>query len=497
MIKKIASLTLFALFATSSLALGARKNIVLVVVDDMSQDTGAYGNPVIQTPHLDALAKEATLFGHAFATTASCSASRSVILTGLHNHANGQYGHQHNFHGFESWLKVRGLPILLEECGYRTAKIGKLHVAPQEVYRFQLYLKGNARHPVRMAENCAQFITSEDERPFFLYYATSDPHRGGGTDVTSPHRPNLFGNLPKGKARPGLKRVDYEPAEVIVPPFLPDTPETRGELAHYYTSISRIDQGVGRLIEILKQSGKWEDTLFVFTADHGMAFAGAKTTVYEPGLRVPFIVRHPYLEERPARNRAMISHIDITPTLLDFAGGYDAKKGFTKHPDSRPPGRKRPGDNWGPKKYDRFHGRSILPILKEADPKGWDEISASHTFHEIQMYYPMRVLRDRRYKLIWNVAHNQPYPFASDLWAASSWRAQWKKGAEAPYGVKTVGEYIHRPQFELYHVASDPEESRNLAGAADHAAVLAAMKDRLREIQRATGDPWVMKWDYE
>ena len=104
-------------------------------------------------------------------------------------------------------------------------------------------------------------------------------------DESSPYRPDLFGNLPNGKARPGLKRIDYAPEEVIVPPFLSDTPETRAELVHYYTSISRIDQGVGRLIEILKESGRWEDTLFVFTADHGMAFAGAKTTVYEPGLR--------------------------------------------------------------------------------------------------------------------------------------------------------------------------------------------------------------------
>ncbi len=420
-------LTLFTTWALAASVSAAPKNIVFFVVDDMSPDTGAYGNPVIETPALDALAKDSTLFSHAFATTASCSASRSVILTGLHNHANGQYGHQHDFHGFESWAKVRGLPILLEESGYRTAQIGKLHVAPQEVYRFQTYLPGQARHPVSMADNCREFIAAEDERPFFLYFATSDPHRGGGTDKTSPYRPDLFGNLPQGKARPGLKRVNYDPAEVIVPPFLSDTPETRAELSHYYTSISRIDQGVGRLIELLKKAGKWEETLFVFTADHGMAFSGAKTTVYEPGLRVPFIVRNPYLDQRPAWNHAMVSFVDIAPTLLDFAGGYDAVKGFSKHPDSRRLGRPRPGDNRGPKAYDRFHGRSFLPILGQTEPEGWDEIGASHTFHEIQMYYPMRVLRDRQFKLIWNVAYKQPYPFASDLWAATSWQAQWKK----------------------------------------------------------------------
>ena len=492
---RILTLVLFA--ATLTLSAATPKNIVFFVVDDMSPDTGAYGNPVIKTPHLDALSKDATLFSHAFATTASCSASRSVILTGLHNHANGQYGHQHDFHGFESWLKVRGLPVLLEECGYRTAQIGKLHVAPQEVYRFQTYLKGNPRHPVDMAENCVDFVSSDDERPFFLYFATSDPHRGGGVDNQSPYKPDLFGNLPNGKARAGIERVNYPPGDVIVPPFLSDTPETRAELSHYYTSISRIDQGVGKLIQAIKDAGKWEKTLFIFTADHGMAFAGAKTTVYEPGLRVPFIVRQPYLEKRPAWNHAMISHIDITPTLLDFAGGYDAEKRYSIHPDSRSLGRVRPGDNRGPKAYDRFHGRSILPILAETEPKGWDEIGASHTFHEIQMYYPMRVLRDRRYKLIWNVAHGQPYPFASDLWAATSWQAQWKKGANAPYGTKSVDQYVNRPQFELYRVATDPTESVNLAEDPDHASILEDMKVRLKKFQLDTGDPWALKWKYE
>lgn len=480
-----------------TVSFGAPKNIVFFVVDDMSPDTGAYGNPVIQTPNLDALADDATLFSHAFATTASCSASRSVILTGLHNHANGQYGHQHDFHGFESWLKVRGLPILLEESGYRTAQIGKLHVAPQEVYRFQNYLPGSTRHPVTMAENCKAFIESDDERPFFLYFATSDPHRGGGIDKTSPYTPDLFGNLPEGKVREGLKRVAYAPEDVIVPPFLSDTPETRAELVHYYTSISRIDQGVGRLIDILKESGRWDDTLFVFTADHGMAFAGAKTTVYEPGLRVPFIVRQPYLKERPSWNHAMVSFVDIAPTLLDFAGGYDPVQRFSRHPDSRELGKLRPGDNRGPKRYDRFHGRSFLPILSELEPEGWDEIGASHTFHEIQMYYPMRVLRDRQYKLIWNVAYKQPYPFASDLWAASSWQAQWKKGPDAPYGNKTVTQYVQRPQFELYRVATDATESLNLADDPAHAAILEDMKKRLRAFQIVTGDPWALKWRYE
>ncbi|MGI9244753.1 MAG: sulfatase-like hydrolase/transferase, partial [Verrucomicrobiales bacterium] len=168
-----------------SQAWAAKRNIILFVTDDQSPDTGAYGNPVIKTPHLDALAADGTLFTHAFATTASCSASRSVILSGLHNHANGQYGHQHDFHKFASWENVQSLPVLLARHGYRTAQIGKYHVAPEATYHFETYLKGNARNAPQMAEQCKELIGSEDERPFFLYFATSDPHRGGGVDKTS------------------------------------------------------------------------------------------------------------------------------------------------------------------------------------------------------------------------------------------------------------------------------------------------------------------------
>jgi N-sulfoglucosamine sulfohydrolase len=283
-----------------------------------------------------------------------------------------------------------------------------------------------------------------------------------------------------------VKEIFYDPAKVTVPPFLPDTPETRAELAQYYQSTSRVDQGLGRLIEILKKTGKWENSLLLFTSDHGMAFAGGKTTVYEGGLRVPFVVRNPYQKERGNTNNAMISFVDIVPTLLDFAGGYDPKNRAAK-PELA-------SLKKGP--Y-TFHGRSFLPILTGKNPEGWDVVNASHTFHEIQMYYPMRVVRDRKYKLIWNIAHPLPYPFASDLWAAPSWQAQWKKGQSAPYGKKTVREYIHRSQFELFDISADPNEAVNLAADKKYAPILEEYKAKLKKFQSSTQDPWIMKWKYE
>ena len=470
------------------------RNVVLIVADDHGQDLGAYGNPIIQTPHLDTLAAEGVLFTQAFATTASCSASRSVLLTGLHNHRTGQYGHMHDYAHFQSFEHLKSLPVLLAEAGYRTAIVGKYHVAPTPVYQFEQVLPGNQRNPVEMADNARDFIQANRDHPFFLYFATSDPHRGGGlmagdTDAVvedTRYQPNSFGNRPEGY--PGITPVIYDPAEVIVPAFLPDTPTTRAELAQYYQSVSRIDQGVGRLVEMLKQAGVYEETLLIYLSDHGMAFPGAKTTVYEPGLRSPLIVRAPRAARRGLVNTAMVSWVDITPTILDFAGIEPPT--YEQHIRLEGLRRQLPEQH-------RLHGRSFLSILAEETPEGWDAIYASHTFHEIQMYYPMRVVRDRQYKLIWNIAHGLPFPFASDLWAASTWQHIYQQGLDALYGPRTVRDYIHRPAFELYDLEQDPDETHNLAEDPAYATVLATYQDKLRAFQRRTSDPWLLKWEYE
>ena len=500
------SLLTVVLILSANAIQASERNIIFFVTDDESPTLGCYGDPTARTPHVDALAADGTMFLNAFATTASCSASRSVIMSGLHNHKNGQYGHQHHFHKFSSFDNVisLSLPRVLANAGYRTAQIGKYHVAPEEVYRFEEYIKGDTRNAPKMAEQARAFITNkEDERPFFLYFATSDPHRGGGKDKTSQQKlkPDLFGNKPRKGSHAGVEEVFFDPAKVTIPPFLPDTIETREELANYYQSCARIDQGLGRLIEILKEADLFDKTMIVFTSDHGMAFSGGKTTVYEGGLKVPFVVRNPYQKKRGVKSTAMISHIDIAPSLLDFAGGLNAKtNGPSKLTNANAYWKKegrRLKDNRGKKKFQSYHGKSWIPILGDADATHWETVFASHTFHEIQMYYPMRVVRDRKYKLIWNIAHQLPYPFASDLWAASSWQAQYIKGKDAPYGQKTVGEYINRARFELYDISADPNETKNLADDPEYYTVLRDYQNKLKQMQKQLEDPWIMKWDYE
>ncbi len=463
-------------------------NLLLIVSDDHgTDDAGCYGNTLIHTPNLDYLASEGILFTNAFCTSASCSASRSVILTGLYNHANGQYGHQHSYHHFRTFDFVRSLPVLLSEAGYRTARVGKYHVGPERVYLFDEVFNASSRDPVAMSQACEPFIAEYSAKPFFLYFCTSDPHRGGGKATELDHRPDRFGNKPRGEE--GSGEQVFDPDEVMVPYYLPDIPETRAELAQYYQSVSRVDHGLGVLFELLKENGKWDNTVIIYISDNGIAFPGAKTNLYEPGMNLPCIVRDPAIQKKGQVNEVLVNWADITPTLLDYAGALpddNTIPGFDKaaFPES--------WVQWS----NRFHGRSFKNILDEEDPEGRDVTYASHTFHEITMYYPMRVVRGRDYKLIWNIAHGLPYPHASDLFESATWQGVLERDLKY-YAGRTVVAYTHRPEFELYDLKEDPGETVNLAGDPDYSRVLETMKQKLRTFQERTSDPWIIKWEHE
>jgi N-sulfoglucosamine sulfohydrolase len=446
----------------------SKKNVLLYVVDDQgTDDAGCYGNPAIKTPGLDHLADSGTRFTHSFCTTASCAASRSVILSGLYSHSNGMYGHSHACHHFSSFDNFKSLPNQLGEAGYRTLSAGKYHVAPEPVYHFDNYIDLSA--PVDMAEQSRELISEKSNRPFFLYFCTTEPHRPFKRENTDP----------------------IAPEDVIVPPYLPDTPECRAELAEYYMSVQRADSGLVRLIDILKASGHWDDTLIIYISDNGIAFPGAKTTLYEPGMRLPCVVRDPYADKQGTVTDAMITWADITPTILDFAG-LPHETNF--HDDVPIPDKMEFNDTIPANEI--LHGRSFLPVLKNDTSEGWDEIYASHTFHEIYMYYPMRVARERRFKLIWNIAHQLDYPFASDLHASRTWQGILKNG-EKIYGKREIEAYLHRQQFELYDLEKDPHEIENCADKREYADILERLKTKLKQFQIRTDDRWIMKWEYE
>ncbi len=445
-------------------------NIVLIVSDDHGREaTGCYGNPVIKTPHMDALAAGGTRFTQAFCTTPSCAASRSCILTGQQNHTNGTYGHTHGLHHFAAFDDVVSLPRLLNESGYRTANIGKTHFAPESVYPFQAKLDADKRYgrdDIAMAKACREYI--EADGPFFLYWCSFNPHRSGNT-TDHPFKPDAFGN--PGESFPGDAEQTYDESEVVVPPWLPDTPHTRAELVQYYQSISRLDRGIGQLMEELKRAGKFDNTVIIYISDNGAAFPGSKTTLYEPGMQLPCLVRAPEQAKRGVACNGLVAWYDITPTILDFAGVPEKAKGM--------------------------FGQSFRRILEETDPADWrEEIFAAHTFHEITNYYPMRAIRTPRYKFIWNVAHPLTFSFASDLWTSATWQP-FRENAPEHYGRRTVEDYLHRPAFELYDLENDPDELQNLAADPGHRALVESFCEKINNYQRETRDPWLHKWEYE
>jgi N-sulfoglucosamine sulfohydrolase len=433
----------------------ARRNAVLIVADDLGMEVGCYGNKVIQTPHIDALAKNGTRFTYGFATVSSCSPSRACLYSGLFTHTSGQYGLAHAAHHFRSQENLQSLPRVLKAAGYRCGIVGKNHVAPPEAFPFD-EIAANTRNVSLIAKKTKEYIAESGDKPFCVIVGFGDPHRAG----------KGFANDQK---YPDVKEVQYDPKDIPVPFFLPDHADTRKDLAEYYQSVSRLDQGVGFVLDALKETKHADDTLVIFLSDNGIPFPGAKTTLYDPGLNLPLIVASPAQKQRGVVNQAMASYVDVMPTILDWMQ--------VKAPAGLP-------------------GRSLLPILEQEKPEGWDVVYGSHQCHEVTMYYPMRMIRTRTHKLILNLAHPLEYPAAADLYESPTWQGVLKR-SDKTLGERTMEAYLHRPHEELYDLAKDPHESKNVAGDPKYADVLKDLRARLKEWQVKTKDPWVVKYTHE
>jgi N-sulfoglucosamine sulfohydrolase len=440
-----------------------RRNVLLIVADDHGYDLGCAGGTV-RTPVLDALAREGVLFTDAYASVSSCSSSRATLYTGLYSHTNGMYGLAHDVHNFSLLDDVKTLPWMLKQAGYATALVGKLHVKPEALLAYDAWLEPErplVRDVAAMGHAAGRWMRAQGDKPFFLTVAYSDPHRAGDT--------SNFGNT---REWPEVKRERYAPGDVVVPAHLPDLPAVRADLAEYYEAVSRMDAGVGILLRELEKSGHAGDTLVIYLSDNGRPFPGAKDNLYGEGIHLPLIVRAPGAPKRDTRNRAglnraMVSWIDITPTILDWTGVA------------------LPSDY----RYLPLPGRSILPILGAAHPQGWDEVFATHSFHEIDQYYPTRSLRTRKYSYFRNLRPELEVPIAGDVALSPTWKAITTTPG-ARLGKRTLDAFHHRPAEELYDLAADPDEVVNLAGNAKYDAVLADLRLRLDRWRTATHDPW-------
>ena len=448
----------------------AHKNVLLMIADDLGRQVGCFGDPLIQTPHLDRLASLGCKFTRAFASTASCSGSRTTIYTGLHTHQNGMYGLHNGRNHFQTYDTIETAPKLMKDHGYITGIVGKVHVGPSAVYPWDVREESGSRDVAHMADRCDEFLqrAASEKRPFFLTAAFIDPHRDRTRDG--------FGNKDEFDHR--VKVTKYDPKDVPVPSFLNDSPGTRQELATYYESISRMDQGVGMILESLEKRALRDETLIFFMSDNGSPFLNSKTTLYDAGTNLPFIVCCPKLDSDDVAplagttNPNMVSYVDVLPTILDWAS----------HPASTRPDSKSP----------RL-GRSILPILGTTQLlPGWDRVYGSHTFHEVTNYWPTRYIRTGRYKYHRNLAWRLDFPMAADIYGSLAWE-DVRNGETRMVGGRTLRDFFFRPPEELYDLEEDPREINNLAKSEEHKIVIDELRLKLEAWQRRTEDPWLYR----
>ena len=287
-----------ALLISSNLSMAAkekRPNILIFIADDLGwEEVGAYGHPVVKTPNIDWLASQGMRFDNFYLTASSSSPSRSSIFTGMYPSCTGARNLHENMPAY-----INLFPDMLKEKGYYTMLVGKTHGTnlPAVQKRFDYGSFIDWSKPWTMIDVWKNALNQRPkDKPFFLFAASIDPHR-----------PFKQGNYEK----------PYLSEQVIVPPYLHDSPEMREELADYYNEISRFDDHVGQVLNLLKEEGELENTFIIVMSDNGRAFPQSKTRVNMQGIKSPFIVYYPPLIKKGTVTESLASAVDIAPTLLD------------------------------------------------------------------------------------------------------------------------------------------------------------------------------------
>lgn len=438
------------------------RSAMFLIADDWSRIAGCYGNPVIKTPNVDRLAEMGVVFDHAFCTSPSCAVSRACILTGQHSHTHGQYGHCHGIHGFRTHEHMTSTPKLLRALGFATACIGKKHVEPSSVYPFEYEPRVNSRSVYDMADRARDFLAENAGLPFYLHVGFADPHRSR----------RGFGNENEYR---DVDQTTYDPADVDVPNFLPDIQEVREELADYYQAVTRLDTGIGLMLDALEESGRADETLVIVTTDHAMPFPGAKASSFDSGHHCPFLLFAPSQQKTGIHSQAMINWTNICPTVLNWCGAAA--------PENLPE-------------------RSLLTILEEENLEGWDETYFSHCFHEVTNYYPYRVLRGRRFKYVLNLAERLSTPMPTDIFRSKTWTAVRRDGIEK-LGERKTEKFVHQDREEVFDIINDPAESKNIIDDPEVQDLVAEMRRKVTEFRIQTKDPWLEtsfqagEWDGE
>ncbi|CAG4992312.1 unnamed protein product [Colias eurytheme] len=481
---------LLYVFVTRTVLSNKSKNVLILLADDGGFELGVYGNKICQTPNIDALAQRSVIFNNAFTSVSSCSPSRAALLTGQPSHRNGMYGLHHGIHHFSSFDNVTSLPNLLRDHGIYSGIIGKKHVGPDSVYRFDYEQTEENNHINQVGRNIThmklltrEFLKQANDKntPFFLYVGFHDPHRCGHSE------PQLGAFCERfGSGEPGAGRIaDWTPwyyqwDEVQLPYHVQDTEAARRDIAAQYTTMSRLDQGVALILKELEAAGHADDTLVIYTSDNGIPFPSGRTNFYDPGVREPLLISSP--EAGARRNQVsytMVSLLDIFPTVLDWFG-------VPWEEDSS-------NDIWHDDKP-----KSLLPILEKEPPASPSEaVFLSQTHHEVTMYFPMRAVRTRTHKLLHNLNFAMPFPIDQDLYVSPTFQdiLNRTRSKQPLAWYKTLKQHYYRPQWELYDLHHDPEELHNLHGKPSVADLERTLRERLHSWQRDSRDPWLCSPD--
>lgn len=417
------------------------KNLLVLLADDLSgRDLGCYGNADARTPAIDALARDGVRFERAYTAVGVCQPSRSSLYTGLYPHRHGAMGFGPIRADVATW------PELLRERGVFTAMVGKLDVDPLEKFPFEHLLRAVdlpvRRDPAVWEHHMREVIERAADRPFAALLAFVDPHRPFDEEAGAPLT---------------------DPERVRVPAGLWDTPGTRAELAQYLDCVARLDRSVERVLAVLEQTGRARDTLVVLTSDNGASFPFAKSTLYEPGVRMPLIVRGPGVAS--AVHGEHVSLLDLLPTALELFGAQARE----------------------------LDGRSLVPLLLGGQSLGRQSFVTMQTENNREQARPARALHTARYKYIRNFGPDVA-TVSNVVGHTQTWESGKRAAASDPAIAARMRAYLYRPQEELYDLASDPAELTNLADAPQHADVLTRSRNELRTWMEAHGDPSLGDW---
>jgi len=453
-------------FLLAALTLGAssaqdesRPSFLFCIADDWGwPHAGAYGDRVVKTPAFDRLAAEGMLFTNAYCASPSCTPSRCAILTGQAIHRIEEAGNL--------WstlpAKFDVYPELLEKAGYAVGSSGKTW-GPGS-----LEAGGRTRNPAGPSSpSFADFLKKLPEGKPFCFWFGGAWH--GGFD---PHRP-----FDKGSGlKAGMKLED-----VAVPPFLPDTPEVRGDFLDYYLEVQRFDRDVGDVLKALEAAGRAPNTMVVVTSDNGYPWPRAKGNVYDAGARVPLVLRWPAKVKGGQKVDDFVSLTDVGPSFLRAAG-------------LEPPA--------------AMTGRTLL------DRQGRGRVFLERERHtnsrKGNLSYPMRAVRTADHLYIRNLRPERwpagdpekydipdnPHPQVDVGIFADCDQGPTKDLVIAGPGDKFYSlAFGKRPAEELYDLKKDPHQIDNVADRAEYAEPRAALRRELDRWMRETADPRALNDD--